>query len=230
MPARSFDHSYALLRDSVLAPFVSDSGVDYEGLLSHRQSLDRFIADCGRLSFESYRSFTRPQQMAFLINLYNAATLQLVLRSWPVNSIRQTGSLFVSPWTRRFIRLFDRTISLGQILHDILRPEFNDPRVHFALANASRGGPGLASEPYLPEIVEAQLDGRTEIYLLQRPEMNRFDSGELRLSPIFRWYENDFGKRAGVRAFVRTYFPEATDTTRVHYTEYDGSLNSLSGE
>ena len=225
-PAFPFDHTYRALDDSVLAPFVIEGGVDYAALALRRASLDRFLADCAEVSFEEYRSFTRSEQMAFLINLYNAATLQLVLDRRPARSMRDLGGLFRSPWAIRFISLFGRRVSLGNILHDVLRPEFEDPRVHFALCNASRGSPALASEPYRAETLEEQLDACARVYMLERPEMNRWDGETLYLSPLFKWYSNDFGKTPGVRVFARKYFPDVTERAPIRYTDWDWSLNS----
>lgn len=224
--AAAFDHSFALLRDSVLAPFVSDRGVDYDGLRQDSRPLDRFLSECAQVSFDEYRAFNRQQQMAFLLNLYNAATLRLVADHWPIGSLSELKGLFRSPWTVRFVSLFDRRVSLGQILHDVLRPEFRDPRIHFALANAARGGPALSSEPYVAETLNQQLDRQTEAFM-RRAECNRFENGALYLSPIFRWYENDFGKKRGVRAFAKKYFPDVTEQTPIRYSDYDDSLNSL---
>lgn len=225
VPASAFDHSFALLRDSVLIPFVSEAGVDYAALREHTEPLDRFLTEHARISFDEYQSFSREQQMAFLLNLYNAATLRLALHHWPIESLREIGGLFRSPWTVKFISLFDRTVSLGQILHDILRPEFRDPRVHFALSNAARGGPELSDEPFVAENLNEQLDRQTELFL-RRVDINRFEDGVLYVSPIFRWYENDFGKKRGVREFAKRFFPDVTETTPIRYTDYDESLNS----
>lgn len=225
VPAAAFDHGFALLRDSVLAPFVSEAGVDYAALRERPEPLDRFLTECARVSFDEYRAFPREQQMAFLLNLYNAATLRLVLDHWPMESLREIGGLFRSPWTVKSISLFDRKVGLGQILHDILRPEFRDPRVHFALSNAARGGPMLLSEPYIAENLSVQLDRQTDLFL-RRAEINRCEDGVLYLSPIFRWYENDFGKKRGVREFAKNFFPDVSEKTPIHYTNYDDSLNS----
>jgi len=223
--AAAFDHSYTALHDSVLLPFVSAQEVDYEGLRLHRAPLEGFLAECSQVSFEEYRHFTRSEQMAFLINLYNAATLKLVCDHWPMQSIRDIGGILSSPWTKRFIHLFGRTVGLGQIQHDILRPEFSDPRIHFALCNAARSSPRLRSEPYLPERIEEQLEAQTVEFMTQRPELNRFEDGTLYLSPILRWYSPDFGKQTGVRSFARKYFPDVTAQTRIVYTAFDWSLN-----
>ncbi|MFZ5433888.1 MAG: DUF547 domain-containing protein [Calditrichota bacterium] len=225
LAAPAWDHSYSLLRDSVLIPFVEPDYVDYQGLLDHRGPLDRFIDTCSRVSFDQYQSFSREQQIAFLINLYNAATLQLILNHWPLTSIREIGGLLVSPWTKKFIRLFDRTIGLGQIQHDILRPEFHDPRLHFALFNTARSGPALPAEPYQPEVLDEQLRRQMDIFLTERTDVNYWQDRTLYLTPIFHWYESDFGKRDGIRALVKPYFPALSDSTTIRYTEYDWSLN-----
>jgi hypothetical protein len=225
LPAAAFDHTYAALRDSVLTPFVSEQGVNYEDLRGRTAALDRFLEQCAQVTFEEYQHFTRAEQMAFLINLYNAATLKLVCDHWPLSSLRDTGGILSSPWTKRFIRLFGRTVGLGQIQHDILRPEFREPRIHFALCMAARSSPRLRSEPYLPERIDEQLEAQTAEFMTARHDLNRFENGTLYLSAIFRWYSPDFGKQAGVRAFARKYFPDVTAQTKIVYTDFDWSLN-----
>jgi hypothetical protein len=224
-PSAAFDHTYALLQDSVLKPFVSAQGVDYAGLRVRISPLDRFLDQCAQVTFAEYQHFTRSEQMAFLINLYNAATLKLVCNHWPIAGIRDVGGVLSSPWTKPFIHLFRRTVGLGQIQHDILRPEFREPRIHFALCMAAQSSPRLRSEPYLPARIDEQLETQTAEFMTARPEINRFEKGALYLSPIFRWYSPDFGKQAGLRAFVRKYFPDVTPQTKIEYTEFDWSLN-----
>lgn len=223
--ALAFDHTYPELRDSVLAPFVGAEGVDYSGLNSRRASLDRFLAECAQVPFADYQRFSRSEQIAFLINLYNAAALKLVCDHWPVSTIRDIGGLLSSPWTKKFITLFDRKVGLGQIQHDILRPQFKDPRIHFALCTAAKSSPFLRSEPYVAAQLDEQLEKQTAAFLKARPQINRFENGELYLSPIFRWYAPDFGKTAGVRNFARRYFRDVSAQTKIMYTSFDWSLN-----
>jgi hypothetical protein len=107
-----------------------------------------------------------------------------------------------------------------------LRPSFKDPRVHFAIANAAIGGPWLRSEPYYPEQIDDQLDDQASVFLRARPECNRLEKNTLKLSPIFDWYSQDFGKRDGILSFARTYFPDLPKNPRLEYTKFDWSLNN----
>jgi hypothetical protein len=223
--ARGFDHTYRDYQDSVLAPFIFEGRVDYDGLALHRAPLEKFLDQCAAVPFADYKLFTREEKIAFLVNLYNAATLKLVLDHEPLQSVQDIGGLFSSPWTTKFIRLFDHTIGLGQILHDILRPEFQDPRIHFALANACLSGPALCTEAYVPERLDKQLNEQAETYLLKRPDLNHFEHGTLYLSPLFKWYGPDFGKQAGLLAFAAKYFNGVSASTPIVYTNFDWSLN-----
>lgn len=223
--AIALDHSYRALQDSVLAPFVTAEGVDYATLSAQSAPLDHFLNACTAVSFEDYQKFSRAQQMAFLINLYNAAVLKLVCLNWPAESIRDTGGIFTSPWNKRFIRIFGRTVGLGQIQHDILRPQFADIRVHFTLCNASQSSPPLRAEPYLPERLDQQLEEQTAHYMTARPELNRLENGTLYLSKLIYWYSPDFGKTDGVRNFATRYFPGINAQTKISYSDFDWTLN-----
>jgi hypothetical protein len=221
----AFDHSYVAY-DSLLKTFVSDGRVDYAGLRDNPLPLDSFLTECERLTFDEYQEFTRPEKMAFVINLYNAAVLELVLSHFPLESVRDIGGMFTSPWNESFVKLFGHSVSLGQIEHDLLRGEFKDPRIHFAISQAAKGSPMLLSAPYLPQTLDTQLDIAASLFLTDRPDANRLDQGTLYLSPIFDWYSADFGGRDAVKAFVRKFFPSIPQQFEIEYTHFDWSLNS----
>jgi hypothetical protein len=223
--ALAFGHSYRGYQDSVLVPFVQDGRVDYAGLAANPAPLEAFLASCGAVSFKEYKQFTREEELCFLLNLYNAATLKLVIDHWPLSTVQGIGGAFESPWTVKFVRLFDHTVGLGNILHDILRVDFHDPRVHFALPNAAGSGPLPLREAFRPLELEKQLEDCSRSYLLERPELNHLKKNTLYLSPLLKWYSNDFGRRSGVIAFARRYFPDVNDNTRIEYTNFDWGIN-----
>src|SRR3989339_404416 len=107
-----------------------------------------------------------------MINLYNAAALVLILENYPVTSIKDVGGFFTSPWNKKFISLFEHTVGLGHIEHDILRSEFKEPRIHFAISCAAIGAPHLNNEPYLSSKLEQQLSDAERIFLTERPDIN----------------------------------------------------------
>lgn len=224
-PARALDQTYANY-DSVLTKYVANGRVDYAGLRSDRAQLDAFLNECAALSFEEYQSLAKEQQLALMINFYNAAVLQLVCDRPGLKSIDEFKSIFRDVWSLKFVRLFDHTVSLGQLLHDILRPEFKDSRIHFALVTACKSDPKLLNTPYRAEILRLQLDQQMDKFMLSRPDANRFENGTLYLSPKFKWYAVDFGKRADLIRFAVRYFPNVTDITPVHFTPFDWSLNA----
>lgn len=222
----AFDHTYAQYQ-TVLDKYVSNGRVNYEGLKADRAGLDSFIVVCCDVPFERYQAFTRSERLAFMINLYNAGTLQLMINHWPLESIQDIGGFFTSPWNKKVLRLFEHEVSLGQIEHDILRTDFKEPRIHFAIVCASVGCPILFSEAYNDLKITAQLAQAERHFLTQRPNENRFENGELFISPIFKWYREDFDGDEGVRTLLKIYYPEVTKDTRINYTEYDWSVNGL---
>jgi hypothetical protein len=181
---------------------------------------------------------TRDAQKAFWINLYNAGTIELILRHYPLGSILKIGLIPGNAWKREFIRADGRLLSLDSIEHDILRPGFGDPRIHFAINCASASCPPLQRQAYSGVDLDEQLDRVTRSYL-DSPAGLRQEvmGGELVLtvSKIFDWFREDFeDHRGGVIGFIGTYGPpEATGLMRrylgrvdVRYGKYDWSLNA----
>ncbi|WP_254967962.1 DUF547 domain-containing protein [Cyanobium sp. CH-040] len=167
--------------------------VDYAAWAGRDASL---LADW--LSRQSDRTDGRQDALAHWINLYNAFTVQAVLRRYPIDSIRPR--LLGVPnllgllrfFSRREHRLGERPISLGEIEHRILRP-LGDPRIHFAIVCASIGCPLLRNEAYRPERLEDQLEDDARRFI-RNPTKVRYDAAAnvLHCSPIFRWYRADF--------------------------------------
>ncbi len=220
----AFDHSHAQFQ-SVLDKYVKDGRVNYAGLLNDRTELDAYVASIGEISFEQYRAFTKSEKLALMINLYNAAAIQFVLDHWPIESIQDVGGLFSSPWNMKFVKLFGREASLGMIEHDILRADFKEPRIHFAIVGASLGGPILRSDVYVDTKLTQQLAEQERAFLTGRPKDNRLENGVLYISPMFKWYKEDFDDNEGVRTLFQIYFPDVKVDTRIEYTEYDWGLN-----
>lgn len=242
-PAAAFDQDYSGYA-SLLQRHVrwSDDGhasaVDY-GALSHEHAallhqLDAFSA----VTDAEFKAWSRAQQMAFLINAYNAWTLELILGEYPdLASIRDLGGLLSSPWKKTFFHLFGEARSLDWIEHSRLRPR-GDPRVHFAVNCASIGCPALRPEPYLATRLDAQLDDQQRRFLGDRSR-NRFDGAgkTLKVSSIFKWYGEDFSTQGGglkqwlaAQASLLTDDPQAraavaAGTFELEFLSYDWSLN-----
>ncbi|MCL6608257.1 MAG: DUF547 domain-containing protein [Geminicoccaceae bacterium] len=159
---------------------------------AERAALEAYLA---ALSATAVSRLSRPEQMAFWINLYNALTLEVVLDHWPVRSIRDidiSPGLFADgPWGARLIAVEGEPLALDDIEHRILRPIWRDPRIHYAVNCASMGCPDLALEPYRADRLDAQLD-RAGFEFVNHPRAVRIDRGKLFVSSIYHWFVEDF--------------------------------------
>ncbi|MBR9781991.1 MAG: DUF547 domain-containing protein, partial [Rhodospirillales bacterium] len=184
---------------------VVSSGVtafDYAGAKS--SSLTHLSDYLNAMQAVKIDAYNRDQQMAFWINLYNAQTVAVVMDHYPVDSIRDIDispglfslGLFSSgPWDKKLLTVEGRSLSLNDIEHRILRPIWQDARIHYALNCASIGCPALAATAYDGTRLEEQLD-KAALAFIQDERAVRLaeDGSEIELSSIFDWYRSDFGK------------------------------------
>ncbi len=243
--AASFDHSAwdALLKRQVQSP---DNGmttaVDYAGFAAERERLKGYLAGLSAVEPQTFDSWPADEQLAFLINAYNAWTVELILGAWPeLESIKDLGSLFRSPWSRAFIPLLGKTRSLDDIEHGLIRESarYREPRIHFAVNCASIGCPALRAEAYRADVLQAQLDEQTRLFLADRSR-NRLSGTTLELSSIFKWYRKDFEKQwqgyARLEDFLADYAAALglspvdvrqlkAGEIRIRFLDYDWRLN-----
>lgn len=184
--------------------------VDYAGMERDRNALRAYLSDLSKVTAAEYARWSKDEQEAFLVNAYNAATVELVLTRYPdIASIKEIGGLLGSPWKQRFVVLLGKTRTLDEIEHQMIRGSktYADPRIHFAVNCASIGCPALRPEAYVGARFRQQLEDQTVRFLRDRSR-NRFDSAKRRIavSSIFDWYGADFAKRYGsVGAFLARY-------------------------
>jgi hypothetical protein len=202
LPAQAFDHTHAAW-DALVKKHVKviDGGrasqVRYADLARDRAALKAYLAEVSAVGEPEFRGWTKTQQMAFLVNAYNAFTVELILTKYPdLKSIRDLGNiLFNSPWKRRFFTLLGRETSLDEIEHGMLRKPgaYDEPRVHYAVNCASVGCPMLREEAFVAGRLDAQLEEQARRFLSDRTR-NRFDprSGRLEVSEIFKWFKEDW--------------------------------------
>lgn len=247
LPVRAFDHTHAawtvLLQKHVV---VLDGGkasrVRYAALARDRAALKGYLEALSAVKPGQYAAWSKSEQLAFLINAYNAFTIQKVLTRYPeLASIRDFGTVFGNPWKDRFFTLLGRPASLDGIEHDMIRAPgvFDEPRIHFAVNCASVGCPMLREEAYAGERLEAQLEEQTRRFLSDRSR-NRFADGRLAVSKIFEWYRKDFasGYRGigSVEQFLARHADLLADSPedrariragalRVDSLDYDWALN-----
>jgi hypothetical protein len=232
--AASFDHTHAAF-DTVLKQHVNGGWVDYAALKADPKPLKSYLDQLAAVSAANFNAWPEKQRLAFLINLYNAATLKLIVDHYPVKSIRNIGGTFNGPWKQNVVPLFGKLTTLDDLEHGIIRKKYHDPRVHFALVCAAKSCPPLRSEAYTADRLDEQLDDQGRTFLVQS-QKNRVDrtARVIYLSPIFEWYAADFQAKSGsVLKFVEPFLPEkdryaVTGGFRIKYTDYDWSLNDKS--
>ena len=168
--------------------------LDYRGMAADRPQLVRYLQGLEKVDRKEFDTWPRDRQLAFLINAYNAWTVQLILGRYPdLESIKDLGSLFRSPWKQVFIPLLGEQRSLDDIEHGLIRGSgrYNEPRIHFAVNCASIGCPALLGRAYGEEQLDRQLEEATRLFLADRSR-NRLSGKTLEVSSIFTWYREDF--------------------------------------
>ena len=209
------DHS---VWNNLLQKHVSKNGmVDYKGFKSDRAKLDNYLKMLS--SQEPTKDWSNNELLAYYINLYNAYTVDLILRNYPVKSIKDISS----PWTKEFIKVGDTEISLGGIENSILR-KMNEPRIHFAINCASISCPKLLNEAYTAAEIEEQLERVTREFI--NSDKNEISENSAKLSSIFDWYKKDFKEDGSVIDYINKYSETRIKPgAAISYKEYDWNLN-----
>jgi Protein of unknown function, DUF547 len=244
-----FDHSHAawtaLLRRHVrLLRGGHATQVAYAGFQADRPALKAYLDSLSAVTSATFGGWGKSERQAFLINAYNAFTVELILTRYPdLKSIKDLGSLLSSPWKPSWIPLLGTRRSLDDIEHAMLRKrgDYDDPRVHFAVNCASIGCPALREEAFVAARLDAQMDEQALRFMSDRSR-NRFNAqrGRLELSKIFDWFGEDFrlGHRgiASLPAFAARYADQLADAPAdreriraggvdIAFTDYDWALN-----
>ena len=249
--AQPFDHSHAawtaLLKKHVVPLRGGQaSQVRYAGFAGDRAALKAYLGTLSAVPEATFAGWSKAQRMAFLINAYNAFTVELILTKYPdLESIKDLGSLFSTPWKPRWVPLLGTKVSLDDIEHEMLRKRgaYDDPRVHFAVNCASIGCPALREEAFVPERLDAQLDEQALRFMSDRTR-NRYNAqrGRLEVNRIFDWFGEDWS--SGLRgipslaAFVARYADQLADAPAdrerirsqqvgIGFIDYDWKLNDV---
>ncbi len=210
------DHT---LWTSELRKYVSDEGeVDYSVWKENQENLDIYLSLLsGPLPLSNW---SQNVQLAYWINLYNAYTIKLVLNHYPINSLQEVfaGQPFQVTW----IKIDTVDYSLDKIAHEI-RHQFNEPRIHFALASATKSSAILLNEAYEPDRLDAQLDLQTK-HFINDPSFIQLNDSALVVSPLFNLFEADF--KPTIVAFINPYFPKSMPPQiAIEFMPFDWSLN-----
>lgn len=204
--------------DQLLKKYVSSTGiVDYKGLKSQEAALDKYLAELGKEIPNA--KWSRNASLAYWLNAYNAFTLKLILKNYPVKSIQDING--GKPWDLKWINLAGKSYTLNNIENDIIRPTYKDPRIHFALVCAAKSCPPLLNEAFIETNVDKLLDARAKNFI--NSSANDISASKVNLVKIFDWYQADFGN---VISFLNKYASTKINPgASISYKEYDWSLN-----
>ena len=238
----------------VLSTYVDEKGmVDYTSLKANREPLDNHVRDVAGLYTEIYEEWPQNERMAYLINAYNALTLETIIDHYPIEKNwkqlwHPIGIRHIpDAWTESRHMLKGDMLSLDQIEHDLLRKQFKEPRIHMALVCAAKSCPPLRREPYEARRLNDQLDDQARTFLAD-PSNFRIDKGKQKtvyLSEIFEWFGKDFvepyrdkptvnwgtEEEQAVLAFILEFLNDddrnelLKNTYSIDYIKYDWSLN-----
>ncbi len=240
--------------EKVLHTYVNDHGmVDYQGLKKNPEDLNIFLQSLKTLDPERFHTWEEAERLAFWMNAYNALTLKVIIDHYPIkaslwgslrfpkNSIRQIAGV----WTKITFNVMGKEQTLDDIEHKIIRKQFNEPRIHFALVCAAKGCPILRNAPYVPERLSEQLDDQVK-RLIQNPEKFRIEQQEntVYVTSLMKWYGEDFVPTYGEKtidglsqtesAIMRFFAHYVSEQERqfllrgnynIAYLDYDWSLN-----
>ena len=213
---------------SLLQKHVSPDGrVNYQGFIGDKKEFDTYLASLSG-NHPNDKNWSKDEQLAYWINAYNAFTVKLVVDNYPVESIKDIKKglpMINSVWDIKFIEIEGEKYDLNNIEHSILRKEFDEPRIHFAINCASVSCPLLLNEAYTADKVEAQLEAQSRAFLSD-PTRNKVSTDKLELSKIFTWFKGDFTKNGSLAEFIDRY----TDTkvspdAKIDFLPYDWNLN-----
>lgn len=207
------------LWDQLLRKYVDEAGrVDYAGFRADRSELDAYLASLSNNPVQA--SWSRAEKMAYWINAYNAFTIKLIVKNFPVKSIMDLHG--GKAWDVQWIELGDQTYTLNQIENDILRPQFEDARIHFAVNCAARSCPPLLNRAWMASNLEANFDKQARAFINNK-KYNRITPNSVQVSRIFEWYAGDFGNLID---FLNRYSTtKIKPGAAVSYLEYDWGLN-----
>ena len=219
------------LWDELLKAHVREDGlVDYQGFQRDNEKLQKYLTILQDSAPNN--KWGESDQIAYWINAYNAFTVDLILRNYPLESIKDIGSSvqipFVnSPWDIKFINIGGKKYDLNNIEHNILRKNFEEPRIHFAIVCASSSCPKLRTEAFTGERLDEQLTEQAREFLSD-PSRNVLAQNKIQISRIFKWFGGDFEKKGSIQEFIDQYSDvDVNSGAQIEYLEYDWGINDL---
>ncbi len=205
--------------DTFLKKYVSTTGeVDYKSIKANKKELDAITKTFSATSV--LPSWSKNDQLAFWINAYNAFTIDLIVNNYPLKSIQ--GLDGGKPWDVKRINIGGKKYSLNNIENDIIRPQFKDARIHFAVNCAAKSCPPILNGAFFGKTIDTQLDEVTKKFINNK-KYQTITSSNITLSKIFDWYVADFGD---IVTFINKYSNvKVSKSATIAYKDYDWALN-----
>lgn len=214
--------------DNLLKKHVNNKGmVNYKGFKADRAELKKYLNLVSKNAPNS--KWSANEQLAYWINAYNAYTIELILEHYPVKSIKDIGASikipFVNtPWDVKFIEIGGKKMDLNNIEHGIIRKQFNEPRIHFALVCAAMSCPPLRNEAFTAAKLNQQLDDQGRDFL-NDPTKNVVTKNKASITKIMDWYGGDFKKKMPIKDWVNKYAATKLESDNISYMDYKWELN-----
>jgi len=208
---------------------TANGNVDYKGFIKDKAKLESYLTSLSNNAPDK-ATWTEEEQLAYWINAYNAFTVKLIVDNYPVKSIQDLHPTFKIPmlntvWHKKFFKIGGEDASLDQIEHKILRKEFDEPRIHFAINCASVSCPPLRNEAYTATKLEQQLTDQAINYI-NNPAHNKIAASQIEVSKIFSWFSGDFTKKGSLIDYLNKFSKvKINANAKVSYMDYNWDLN-----
>jgi hypothetical protein len=218
------------LFDELLKKHVTPKGmVNYKGFIQDKTKLEKYL-DLLSNNAPDRKTWSKNEQLAYWINAYNAFTIKLIVDNYPVKSIKDLDPKVSIPlvntvWHIKFFKIGGQDASLDEIEHKILRKEFEEPRIHFAINCASISCPKLLNEAFRSDIIDYQLDKVAKSFI-NDPSQNKITPNKIEISQIFSWFKGDFTKNGSLIDYLNQYSSvKISSNAKISHLNYDWSLN-----
>ena len=225
----TIEHSKSVSHDewtALLTKHVTIQGqVNYKGFIQDSVALEKYLHQLS--THPPGKNWSSAETMAYWINAYNAFTVKLIIDHYPIVSIKDIKDglpVITSPWDIKFFKIGNIDCNLNAIEHQILRVEFDDPRIHFAINCASFSCPKLRNEAFTASAIENQLDDQAKDFVSD-PSKNIISDTESKLSSIFDWFKSDFEKVMPLLDYIQQYNQALNKSNKVEFLDYDWSIN-----
>lgn len=227
--AGSTPPSHQLWNELLKAHVKPDGRVDYKGFIREKPKLESYLKLLSENAPDRSK-WSKNEQLAYWINVYNAFTVKLIVDFYPTKSIRDLGPRIKIPlikdvWHYKFFKIAGVDMSLDEVEHSILRKEFEEPRIHFAINCASVSCPPLLNEAFVASTLENQLIRVTTTFV-NDPSRNKISAQSAQLSSIFSWFKGDFTKKGTLVEFLNRYSKvKISPNARITFLDYNWNLN-----